>query len=160
MAIHKLTLDDVFDEVLYTLIAIHSGLEDYRLVYLMNKYLGVKLTRRTTDLDDSNTKSSYSIFEWVDRSTQKTWSLVSNICKIERYNESNYQSLFGNEKTVTTTYLLTEFKTVNYLLKIEGEFTKNEDITIFNSLLGIPQIVTAYTIDLSKLKSKDNLIFS
>ena len=161
MAVHKLVLDDVFYEVLCTLVAIHCTLEDYRLAYLLNKYLGITLTRRLSDLDYNNSKSSYSIFEWKDNKQLTTWSLVSNICKIESYQQINYESLFDNQDKVTKiTNLIPEYKRVNYFLKIDNQFNLSKEKYILNSILKIPQIATAYSIDTNQLKSKDHLIFS
>lgn len=161
MAVHKLILDDVFDEVLYTLIAVHCSLEDYRLAYLLNKYLGINLTRKSSDLDYNNDKSMYSIFEWKDGKQLTTWSLVSNISKTESYQEVNYESLFNNQEKITkTTNLIPEHKRVNFFLKIDNQLNFSREKYILNSILKIPQIATAYSIDTNQLKSKDNLIFS
>tara|TARA_R110002049_G_scaffold66377_3_gene173304 strand:- start:450 stop:935 length:486 start_codon:yes stop_codon:yes gene_type:complete len=161
MAIHKLVLDDVFDEVLCTLIAIHCSLEDYRLAYLLNKHLGITLIRKPSDLDYDKGKSTYSIFEWEDDKQLTTWSLVSNVCKTESFQQINYESLFENqEKIIKTTNLIPEYKRVNYFLKIDNEFDFSKEKYIVDSILKISQIATAYSIDSSQLKSKDNLIFS
>ena len=161
MAVHKLILDDVFDEVLYTLIAIHCTLEDYRLAYLLNKYLGITLTRKPSDVDYSTSKSTYSIFEWEDHKQLTTWSLVSNVCKTESYQQINYESLFENQEIITkTTHLIPEYKRVNYFLKIDNQFNFSKEKYILNSILNVSQIATAYSIDSNQLKSKDNLIFS
>jgi len=161
MPVHKLILDDVFDEVLYTLIALHCSVEDYRLAYLLNKYLGITLTRKSSDLDYNNGKSTYSIFEWKDGKQLTTWSLVSNVCKTESYQQVNYESLFNNQEKITkTTNLIPEHKRVNFFLKIDNQFNFSKEKYILNSILKIPQIATAYSIDTNQLKSKDNLIFS
>ena len=160
MAVHKLILDDVFNKVYYTLIAIHCTLEDYRLAYLLNSKLGIGLKRKPSDLDFDKEKSSFSIFDWEDKKQLATWSLVSNICVKEIYQEAKIQSLFNTENIVTKTFnLVPEKKNVNYFLKIESELIDNKHKFIINSILKIPQIVTAYCIDKSQLKSKDNLIF-
>ncbi|MEC3906033.1 IPExxxVDY family protein [Tamlana sp. 2201CG12-4] len=161
MAVHKFVLDDTFDETLYTLIGIHCRLEDYRLAYLLNKQLGIMLKRKKTDLDYNNGQVSYSIYEWEDYKQLITWSLVSNVCKIEKLQDRAYRSLFDTqEKIIKTFHLLPEHKTVNYLLKIESEFSFSKEQYITNNILKIPQIATAYSIDSSQLKSKDNLIFN
>lgn len=161
MAVHKLILDDVFEESLYTLIAIHCRIEDYRLAYLLNKYLGVTLSRRSSDIDYKNGQGSYSIFEWEDHKQLVTWSLVSNICKTEELQETDYKSLFDNQEKITKTFqLLPEHKTVNYFLKIDSEFSFSKEKYILDNILKIPQIATAYSVDSSELKSKDNLIFN
>ena len=161
MAVHKLILEDVFDEALYTLIAIHCTLEDYRLAYLLNKHLGITLSRKASDLDFNNGQVSYSIFEWEDHKQLVTWSLVSNICKTEELQQTDFTSLFDNQEKVTKTFqLLPEHKTVNYFLKIDSEFSFSKEKYILDSILKTPQIATAYSVDSSKLKSKDNLIFN
>ena len=161
MAVHKLIFDEAFDEVLYTLIAIHCTLEDYRLAYLLNKHLGISLTRKASDLDYKDGTVSYSIYEWEDTKQLVTWSLVSNVCKTETLQKINYKSLFDTQQNITKThYLLPEYKTVNFFLKIDSEFSFSKEKYILNNILSIPQIVTAYSVDSSQLKSKDNLIFS
>jgi len=115
MTVHKLILDDAFEEALYTLIAIHCNLEDYRLAYLLNKHLGITLSRKASDIDYNNGQVSYSIFEWEDHKQLVTWSLVSNICKTEELRETDYKSLFDNQEKITKIFqLLPEHKTVNY----------------------------------------------
>jgi hypothetical protein len=161
MAVHKLILDDAFDEVLYTLIAMHCTLEDYRLAYLLNKHLGISLIRKASDLDYNNSSVSYSIYEWEDTKQLVTWSLVSNICKTETLQKVDYKSLFDTQQSITKTFhLLPEYKSVNYFLKIDSEFSFSKEKYILDNILSIPQIATAYSIDSSQLKSKDNLIFS
>ena len=161
MAVHKLILDDVFDEVDCTLIAIHCTIEDYRLAYLLNKYLNINLARKASNLDFSFDNAIYSIFEWENQKQLTTWSLFSNICKTEIYKQDNFNSLFNTEEKITkTTYLIPEHKAVNYFLKVDNEFNLSEEKDILNNILNIHQVVTGFSIDINQLKSKDNLIFS
>ncbi len=160
MAVHKLILDDIYEEGLCTLIAIHCAIEDYRLAYLLNKNLGINLVRKKNDLDYSKDNSKYSIYKWEDKKQLLTWNLVSNICKINDYRQIK-SGLFSTKESVTKTFnLIPELKQVNYLLKIDDEFNESKEKYIINTILSIPQIATAYTIDASQLKSKDNLIFN
>ncbi|WP_299550780.1 IPExxxVDY family protein [Seonamhaeicola sp.] len=160
MAVHKLVLDAI-DEDLFTLIAIHCTLEDYRLAYLLNKFLGITLTRKASDLDFQNGALTYSIYEWEDCKQQTIWSLVSNVCKTEDYRQGNDDSLFNvQEKITRTNHLIPEYKSVNYFLKIDNEFNFSKEKYILNSILKIPQVATAYSIEPNQLKSKDHLIFS
>ncbi|MFL1012384.1 IPExxxVDY family protein [Flavisericum labens] len=161
MAVHKLVLDDAFDDAVFVLLAIHCRLEDYRLAYLLNKNLGVSLARKDNDIDSIKKQASYSIYEWEDERQLITWSLVSNICKTEEIKQTNQKSLFDTEeKIIKTFHLLPEHKTVNYFLKIDGDFGQHKEKYILETILKIPQIATAYSIDSSQLKSKDNLIFN
>ena len=159
MAIHKLVIEDYEECDTYSLIAIHCTLEDYRLAYLLNSKLNLKLKRRLKELDFSEAK--YSIYEWYDKNKLITWNLVSNICKVEQSQNQESNSLFLNQNHIVTTYnLLSEFKTVNYFLKINHETEFNKENILISTLLSVPQIATAYQIDTKKLKAKTNLIFN
>lgn len=160
MAVHKLILDDVFEDVSCTLIAIHCAVEDYRLAYLLNKNLNITLTRKAQDLDFDKGITRYSVFDYEDTKKLITWNLVSNICKIETDSAIVKQSLFNAHHKVIKTYnLIPEYGKVNYFLKIDSEFSNSKEKQIINNLLKIPQIAMAYNVDLGTLKSKDNLIF-
>lgn len=158
MALHKLLVDDFYDDT-YKLIAIHCGLEDYRLAYLLNQSLGLRLQRKTEDLDMQYLKASYSIFEWNNVSQYVTWNLVSNVCKKEEdslYSTGLFQT---NEKVIKTFNLVPEYKKVDYFIKISDEIQNVNEKLILNKLQNIPQIITSYTVNPTKLKSKDHLIF-
>lgn len=158
MALHKLLVDDFYDDT-YKLIAIHCGLEDYRLAYLLNQSLELNLKRKSKDLDFEYLKSSYSIFEWNNVSQFVTWNLVSNVCKKEE--ESLYSTgLFQtNEKVLRTFNLVPEYKRVDYFIKISDEIQNVNEKLILDKLQNIPQIVTSYSVNPTQLKSKDHLIF-
>jgi len=158
MAVHKLLVDDFQDES-FILLGIHCSLHDFRVAYLLNQALNINLKRKNKDLDYNYTSSSYAIYEWLDRSQQITWNLVANICKKEE--EVIISSgLFKNNQRILKQYnLLPEYKTVNYLLKIENDFNSVNEKLIINNILAIPQIVTVYKIATENLKSSSNLIF-
>lgn len=158
MALHRLTVDDFYDGS-FTLIAIHSRIEDYRLAYLLNKKLGLKLKRRPNDLDVDYSTASYSIFEWKNETRYETWNLVSNLCKKE---ESRLQStglLFNDEKSFRTHHLISEYKNVDFFIKIANDVQDLNEKAILKTLQTIPQIITSYTVDPLNIKSKDHLIF-
>lgn len=160
MAVHKLILDDVFEDISCTLIALHCTIEDYRLAYLLNKNLNINLVRRGEDLDFNKGMSKYSIYEWEDKKQLVTWNLVSNICKTETVVEMDYQTLFNTQQKIIKTYhLIPEYRKVNYFLKIDSEFNGNKEKYFINNLLKISHIAMAYAIDVNRLKSKENLIF-
>jgi hypothetical protein len=69
-------------------------------------------------------------------------------------------SLFTSQSKVLKTYhLLPEYKNVDYLVKISNESQHLNEKIVLSKIQAIPQVVTSYTIDTEKLKSKDNLIF-
>jgi len=159
MALHKLLVDDFYDDT-YKLIAIHCRLEDYRLAYLLNKNLGLNLKRKAEDLDFKYLKSSYSIFEWENALEYIRWNLISNVCKNEEDSLYSTGTLFeNNEKVLKTFNLISEYSKVDYFIKISEEIQNVNEKLILYKLQNIPQIITSYTVDPLKIKSKDHLIF-
>ena len=149
MALHKLLLDDFYDAT-YKLIAIHCRLEDYRLAYLLNKNLNLKLERNSSDLDFNYTSSSYSIYEWNNEADYITWNLIANVCKKEEDSLASTGTLFSDSNKVLKTYnLIPELKQVDYFIKISKEIKNVNDKLILNRLQAIPQIITCllYTSD-------------
>jgi len=160
MAIHKLLVDDFSDDTYY-LIAIHCTIEDYRVAYLLNQYLNIKLTRKLQDLDFKYTDSLYSIYEWEDKNQLITWNLVSNVCRKEEDSLTSTGSLFkSQDKIIRTHNLIPEYKKVNYFLKINNDGSFINEKALIHKIQEIPQIVAVYSIDVALLKSKDNLIFN
>jgi hypothetical protein len=159
MALHKLSVHQFYDDT-YSLLAMHCSLEEYRVAYLLNSFLDIKLKRLSSDLDFEYTTASYPIYEWEDKEEQITWNLFSNICKKEEESLTSSGSLFSKQgKIVRTFNLIPEYKNVNYFLKIDYEGNPVSERTIINKIQGIPQIATVYSINIEDLKSKDNLIF-
>jgi hypothetical protein len=159
MALHKLLVDDFYDDT-YKLIAIHCRLEDYRLAYLLNQNLDLNLERKSDDLDFKYLESSYSIFEWKNESQYVTWNLVSNVCKKEEDSLYSTGTLFEtNEKVLKTFNLISELNKVDYFIKISDEIQNVNENLILSKLQTIPQIITSYTVNPLKIKSKDHLIF-
>lgn len=159
MALHKLLVDDFYDAS-FSLFAIHCRLEDYRLAYLLNKYLQLNLQRKEHDLDYNYFDASFSIFEWENENIDRVWNLVSNVCKKEEAALQSSGFLFDNQTSVTRTVnLLPELKTVDYLIKVSNEDRHFNEKLILNQIQTIPQVITAYSVDIDQLKSKEHLIF-
>ena len=159
MALHKLQVDDFYDDS-YKLIAIHCRVEDYRLAYLLNKHLELKLERKDADIDFKYLESSYSIFEWDNETEYVMWNLISNVCKKEEDSLHSSGTLFNEtEKVLKTFHLIPEYKKVDYFIKISDEIQNVDENLILNKLKVIPQIITSYTVDPLQIRSKDHLIF-
>ncbi|QHI37632.1 hypothetical protein IMCC3317_30120 [Kordia antarctica] len=160
MAIHKLFEDD-FEEDNYTLIAIHCSTEDYRLAYLLNTNLNLKLARKREDLDYNYLEASFSIYEWDDEENFVTWNLVANTSKKEVEQMASAGSLFSDQKGKRTIskYLIPEQKRVDYFIKISSESYLKSSKIIVSKVNAIAEVITAYIVDPNQLKSKNNLIF-
>ncbi|WP_028891428.1 IPExxxVDY family protein [Tenacibaculum sp. 47A_GOM-205m] len=156
MPIYEVNIND-FSNDDYTLIGIHTTLNDYRLAYLLNKHLQVNFRRANYDLDffQKNIESSYIVYEYANTKLDQDWFLISNVFKYTLETESI--SLFGQSDS--TSYLIPEKKKVDFFLKIEGEFDYDFIVKLIEKINQVPQIITSYEIEVNSLKSKDFLIF-
>lgn len=163
MAIHKLDFDE-FDEIDYSLIAIHTTLEDYRLAYFINQKLNVNLNKSNKEIQitDKEGEVYFSRFHYFEKEKEISWDLIQNINEvIQKQKKEDNQSLFSNFniEVAKKVYMLPEFKKVNYFLKIENTEENTNLSEIQKQLNSINQISTNYIIDINKIKSKNNLIF-
>jgi len=150
---HVVTFDLEDD---YLLIGIHSTEEDYRLAYLINKFLNTKFINYKQSLDFKNSNAEFPLYEYKNEKTYLNYYLINNKC-LRVVDEQNNTGLFGGNYS-TTSYLLPEKKKVDFLLKIEG-CTREFILEIVEKLNKIDQIITSYQIETDTLKSKNNLIF-
>ena len=150
---HKI-FEDFYEET-FGLIAIHSSLEDYAIVYALNNSLRTKLKRSPADLDMSE-NFSFPFFEWKDELNQRNWTLITNYSSKEE--SAGSEDLFKNEISYTAHYLIPEHREVDYFLKIEQDDYEIDE-TLIRVIQEIPKIITAYPIDVDQLKSKNNLIY-
>lgn len=162
MANYKLILDDDFGED-FSLLAIHCSEEAYKMAYLLNKALSLRLKREKLDLDYSanGLEITFPLFRFDDETQYTSYHLVANTCKSSVATLQSSGGLFGNTtdtKTVTN-HLIPEYHNVDYFLKITSDFEAIPLRTLTLSMNEIPQIISTYTVDIQQLKSKHNLIF-
>lgn len=156
MQIHSLDLED-FCEDNYTLIGIHTALEDFKLAYLLNNNLDIHFSRANFSLDfeSKESKASFSIYEYINEEYDFDWYLIANSFTEEKRNEMDTLAFAAETKT----YLIPEKKRVDYFIKIVGESNQELIYKTVDKIKKINQVVTSYTVDTSTLKSKDFLIF-
>ena len=162
MAIHKLDFGE-FDEIDYSLIAIHTTLEDYRLAYFINQRLHVNLNKSIKEIQitDKEGEVHFSRFHYYEKKKDISWDLIQNINEVIQQKKEDNQGLFTNFEleVAKKVYMIPEFKKVNYFLKIENSEDNTNLIEIQSELNSIDQIATNYIVDINKIKSKNNLIF-
>lgn len=160
MKVIKLSLSE-FDAVDYDLIAIHTSLEDYRLAYFLNQKLPILLSKsnETIAFETQNGVANFSKFSYSIEETHEEWTLIENKDELIKSEAIISKDLFSEEQPIiaSTVYFLPELKKVDYLLKIENTFLNTADI--ISHLNKIPQLSTAYLVDIENIKSKNNLIF-
>jgi len=162
MAVHKLDFDE-FDEIDYQLIAIHTSLEDYRLAYFINQKLPINLSKSNCEIQINikEGETNFSRYFYHDTEKEISWNLIQNKNEVIQQKKENNQNLFSNinMEVSTKVFLLPEFKKVDYFLKIDNldeRLNVNEIQLLLNK---IENISTVYTIEINKIKSKNNLIF-
>jgi hypothetical protein len=153
MAIHKIT-DDFYEDS-FTLVALHSSLEDFAIVYALNLCLKSNFKRAIQDLELSK-DISFPIFEWRDEHNDNYWTLIANNSTQEESLVRN--DLFANEPSFTKHNLVPEYRDADYFLKIEHDDNSLEE-QVVKQLQATPKIITAYILEVEQLKSKNNLIF-
>ncbi|WP_445757275.1 IPExxxVDY family protein [Polaribacter sp.] len=156
MQIHSLGFDDLYEEE-YSLIGIHTTLEDFKLAYLLNKNISTRFHKLKNDLtiENQQIKASFSMFKYENPKYDFEWHLIANSTKTENITTSNQLLL----TTETKTFLIPEKKKIDYFIKISGEVEISFITKTIKKIKSIEQVMTSYSIDKDTLKSKDFLIF-
>lgn len=141
----------------YALIGIHTVLNEYKLAYLLNKYLDVRLSKANYNLDftQKNNQSSYSVYEYTNTMLDYDWFLITNLYKSTSKTAS--ASLFNESDSITR--LVPEKKNVDFFLKIAGDFDFEYIVKTIEIINTVPQVITSYEVEVESLKSKNFLIF-
>ncbi|MFD2908422.1 IPExxxVDY family protein [Flavobacterium ardleyense] len=157
MITHKIPINDFISED-YELIAIHSSLDDYKLAYTINAALDIRLKKNDSNLEIEieEGKSAFSNYVFDDEENDVVWTLIENKTTILTSKNKTSQLFDAVDITV---FLLPEFRKADYLLKIENIDSYFNEEEIIGKILAIKNITTAYALDPTNLKSKNNLIF-
>ncbi|MDC0177387.1 IPExxxVDY family protein [Polaribacter sp.] len=149
-------MNDFFEEE-YSLIGIHSTLEDFKLAYLLNKNLNTRFYKAKEDLEfvREKKKATFSIYNYENIKYDFDWFLIANSYRRENQTVSNELLLTSETKT----YLIPEKKKIDFFLKICGESEYEFILKTIKKITSIENVITAYSIDKNTLKSKDFLIF-
>jgi len=142
MAMKKIILTDYIDYE-FILIGICTQMDDFKLCWNLNKQLEIDLIRDINDITSLHQKKKvdifFSLFNHVDTENDLHYCIISN------------KSLSLN--------LIPEQKQTDYFLKISGEIEVLEPSEIVKKIKRIENVIAAFSIDISSLKSKDNIIF-
>jgi len=156
MQVYALDIEDLCEDE-YSLIGIHSTLEDYKLAYLLNKTLNTHFYKSEKDLEFviEKKEATFSLYNYENVSYDLEYFLISNSFRSE--NQAISKNLLLNSETKI--HLIPEKKKVDFFLKICGELEYEFIVKTINKIKNIEHVITAYSIDKNTLKSKDFLIF-
>ena len=151
-------LHDDFYSKEYTLFALKSNLQDYRLAYFFNKKTDLTLNRMTKDVKYILKNNTLYFSAFVDKSfdDKKKCYLISN--KTIYSKDLKYGSLFKNIPISNNMFLIPELKEFDYMLKLDGIWTKKEIGALVTSMSKISEILANIWVDSKKIKSINNLI--
>lgn len=157
MAIHRVYVDDFICSD-YELLALHSSLEDYRLAFFLNQLLNLKLVKgqNSIELKTKNGKGVFDYFFFNDDYNDLSWYLINNKTHVLTEIDENIGFF---DAIPETTHLVPEFKTADFIIKIENTDATFNTTEIIKKISVLHPISTLYTINSTQLKSKNNLIF-
>lgn len=121
----------------FCLLGIVCSEKDFRLCWMLNNQLGLKLVKVE---DHTSGAGKHSLFSSNDEALMREHYLVVN-------------------KADTGKLLLEEHQHTDYFIIIKGEITDEEKKYFAEQIKKLNSVSAAYIIDAEMLKSKQNLIF-
>lgn len=160
MGSHKLVLQNDFEED-FCLLAIHCSEEAYKLAYLLNKHLCMKLKRKRVDLDytENGAQVSFPLFQFEDVQQYTNYFLVGNKSTIQTPSIVS-SGLFDSDPESLRFSLLPEFSKADYFLKIESDLDTIPYKKILFQINEIAEVISSYHIENQRIKTLNHLIFN
>ena len=142
MAKNKLIIEYDYDFSLYGIISISK---DYRLAWLINKYMDLHLRKeediKISFLNDENLVISNYLYE------------------TEHAQLRMLKNKSEDRKSDIMSYLIPELNKFDYLIMKNGRIGDLSDQELFKEIQKIKEVQYIVALDIDKLKSKENLIF-
>ncbi len=149
MKSYKISLESLEETLFSNLIAVHSQLEGFKLVYLLNEKLKISLSRVKEDFVPYEEKEmAFVYYKWTEN--QKEVFLYNN--KQLSSVESKKEELFS-DSSFCENYLFPEYRQVDYIIKAP----QGEEDKIHSKIKEIKEIKMTYIIKSNQIKSKSIL---
>lgn len=162
MGKHILNIEYDYD---FVLIGISSHEKDYRLCWALNNVLELELTKAESleiKAKKQNNPSFFSLFQYENTDEFREYFILANTSENRQLADKEH-TLFNTstQETVTTDsgILIPEHRQIDYFLIIRGEMDDDTIDQLVSRLKAIDLVLTAVRIDVSNLKSKQNLLF-
>jgi len=126
----------------FVLIAVTTPLKDYRICYLINKYMNynfVKTDDLKVEMAQNPSPVFFSMYTYQWESSETDFFFIANK---------------GSDG-----YLIPEMRKADYFLMIKNYIDEDDVENIISALNKIPEIVAAVKIEPKKIKSRENLLF-
>lgn len=155
----KIELDEDFYLREATIFGLVSELPDYRLCYMINEAMGLKLKRAKTDRELNTKKGTflYSEFEYDDTARQITWLLTSNRkARIKPLPQNEVvETLFSENSAIP---LVSDLKMIDFFLWYDSEPSPTLDAFINESLKKLSHVRTFQKVNIESSKHIKNLL--
>ncbi len=126
----------------FVLIAVTTSLKDYRICYLINKYLNFNLVKSADLAIDINPNPEPVYFS-----------------QYEYHLEAGPTDFYFIANKGSDGYLIPEMRKTDYFMIIKNYISEDELDNILSALNRVPEIVAAVKIEPKKIKSRENLLF-
>lgn len=142
MAKSKLTVTYDFDFVLFGL---NANVKPHKLAWYINKEQGLSFAKTDDLIIEFNKSKHIRILHFIHEDEFCKYRILKN------RSESTEDAFDA--------FLLPELKQFDYLMILENESTNFNENVFFDKIKQIPFVQFAIKVDLSTLKSRENLIF-
>ena len=126
----------------FVLVAVTTSLKDYRICFLINKYLNFNFVK-TTDLAVDINQSPELVY----------------FSKYTDHWEASATDFYFIANKGSDGYLVPEMNKTDYFLMVKNYIDEEDLDRLISGLNKIPEIVAAVKIDPKKIKSRENLLF-
>jgi hypothetical protein len=126
----------------FVLIAVTTSLKDYRICYLINKYLNFNFSKKAdleVDILQGSATVFFSLYQYHWEASETDFYFIANK---------------GSDG-----YLIPEMRKADYFLMIKNYIDDDDLDKLITALNRIPEIVAAVKINPKKIKSRENLLF-
>mgnify|MGYP000228416485 CR=1 FL=1 len=165
MAKRTLTIEAEYDYDFH-LFAICGRISHYKLCYFINKNLQSGLGRSKVDIlvrdEKQKGEIAFPLYSFDDKPNDAVWLLHANNHDVEIEEDSQELEgslLFGLKNTRRQKYtLIEEHDKVDYFLQVHHPLTDAEKKEIIKNIKLIKHVLAIYELDISTVKSKENLL--
>ena len=137
MAKHRLEIEEDYD---FMLLGICTHARDYKLCWAINTTFKFQLIKEDDGLEIIRDRESINFprFSYYNEEDHSTYSIISNKSR--------------------SASLIPEQKQTDFFLVVQNSFDDSAD-EMLRRLRGLDCVLTAFTVDVSGLKSRQNLLF-
>ena len=147
-------------DINYVLLGIRSKIEAYQFAYFLNKSSYFLFHRMKKDISYiiNKKKVYFTAFKDLNTEFKRTSFLIKNKTFFSSETTSS-QNLFDKNPIINTAFLIPELKEFDYFIKLIGIWKKEEMLELKKFLQTMKDVDPETNIDLSRLKSINNLVF-